>query len=332
VSSFTRYLDSVTGKETAVKGTAGLAYSASYVYDTPSLTWVPALASIGGGSTVTVTNFPSIQPVSQSGTWTTGRTWTLASGTDSVNVGNFPASQAVTGTFFQAIQPVSAVSLPLPTGAATEATLAGRLKPADTLAGVTTVAAVTAITNALPTGANKLGTVDIATAAATAKGTQGANGVPVQDLKDAGRSVNNLFMVLPIITTATDALQSLTGFAGTAAVTATTTPAVVTTAKTRRIDSIVITYVAIATAGSVRFTLRANPAGVVAITSAAVANWVVGGPAAVAGVAYTATINFPNGLEFAAATGIGVSMVGLSAVQALAAVGYGQIAINATEY
>ncbi len=32
----------------------------------------------------------------QSGTWTTGRTWTLSSGTDSVNIGNFPATVAVT--------------------------------------------------------------------------------------------------------------------------------------------------------------------------------------------------------------------------------------------
>jgi len=34
--------------------------------------------------------------VSQSGAWTTGRTWVLDSSTDSVNVGNFPATQAVT--------------------------------------------------------------------------------------------------------------------------------------------------------------------------------------------------------------------------------------------
>lgn len=34
--------------------------------------------------------------VSQSGAWTTGRTWVLSSGTDSVNVGNFPATVAVT--------------------------------------------------------------------------------------------------------------------------------------------------------------------------------------------------------------------------------------------
>jgi len=32
----------------------------------------------------------------QSGSWTTGRTWTLSSGTDSVNIGNFPATVAVT--------------------------------------------------------------------------------------------------------------------------------------------------------------------------------------------------------------------------------------------
>jgi hypothetical protein len=38
-----------------------------------------------------------------------------------VSVSNFPASQAVTGTFWQATQPVSAASLPLPSGAATAA-------------------------------------------------------------------------------------------------------------------------------------------------------------------------------------------------------------------
>ena len=39
----------------------------------------------------------------------------------SVSVDNFPATQAVTGTFFQATQPVSATALPLPTGASTSA-------------------------------------------------------------------------------------------------------------------------------------------------------------------------------------------------------------------
>lgn len=60
----------------------------------------------------------SIGAVTQGGTWNIG---TLTSITNPV---------AVTGTFFQATQPVSAASLPLPTGAATEATLGTRLAEA----------------------------------------------------------------------------------------------------------------------------------------------------------------------------------------------------------
>ena len=62
--------------------------------------------------------------------------------------------------------PVSAASLPLPTGAATSAlqstqdtSINSLLKPASTLTAVTTVGSVTAITNALPTGANVIGQV-----------------------------------------------------------------------------------------------------------------------------------------------------------------------------
>jgi hypothetical protein len=57
---------------------------------------------------VTGTFFQATQPVSGS----LGRTWSLLNTTDSVNVGNFPATQ-----------PISAVSLPLPAGAATAAGL-----------------------------------------------------------------------------------------------------------------------------------------------------------------------------------------------------------------
>ena len=72
-------------------------------------------------------------------------------------------TQAVSGTFWQATQPVSAANL--------DVALSTRLKPADTLAAVTavgtvttvtTVAEVTAITNALPAGTNNIGDVDIA--------------------------------------------------------------------------------------------------------------------------------------------------------------------------
>lgn len=57
----------------------------------------------------------------QSGTWNVGLTGTLPAfaATPTVNIGTAP-SIAVTGTFWQATQPVSAASLPLPTNAALE--------------------------------------------------------------------------------------------------------------------------------------------------------------------------------------------------------------------
>lgn len=60
----------------------------------------------GGGGSVTVTNFPSVYPV-------TGTFWQATQPVSgSISVLNFPASVAVTGTFFQATQPVSIASMP----------------------------------------------------------------------------------------------------------------------------------------------------------------------------------------------------------------------------
>lgn len=145
------------------------------------------VAAIGGGDSGDKDSIASVVAAAPAGTEFGLVTRNIPSGT-----------QPVSGTFFQATQPVSAASLPLPTGAAaaaqlpaaldgsgflkvheqgtaavsvaalplptgaaTEATLAlvkaktdnldvtlsSRLKPADTLAGVTTVGAVTSITN-----------------------------------------------------------------------------------------------------------------------------------------------------------------------------------------
>ena len=63
------------------------------------------------------------------------------SGTVSIS-GTVPVS----GTFWQATQPISAASLPLPAGAATEATLATLLKPADTLTAVGSITNPVAVT------------------------------------------------------------------------------------------------------------------------------------------------------------------------------------------
>lgn len=83
--------------------------------------------SITGTPNVNVTN-ASI-PVTQSGTWTTGRTWTLSSGTDSV-----AAVQSGTWNINNITGTVS-----LPTGAATEATLATRLADATFTSRINTL-------------------------------------------------------------------------------------------------------------------------------------------------------------------------------------------------
>lgn len=167
-----------------------------------------------------------------------------------------------------------------------------------------------------------------------AKGTQSSFAVGTQDLKDSGRVARVLRMDIPILTTATDALMSLTEYKeGTGAVVATTTPAVVTAAKRLRVQAITCTYVATATAGTVKFTLRVNSAGVVAIGSPAVVTHVVGaGTPATAGSSQTESIPIPDGLEFAAGAGIGMSMVGLGVTQAAAVAGYGKCTIYGYEY
>jgi hypothetical protein len=92
-----------------------------------------------------------------------------------VNVSNFPGSQPVTGTFWQATQPVSAVSLPLPTGAATETTLAA-LNTKTPAVGQTTMAASSPVVLASDQSAVTTRTVD-----ATASGT-----ITTQNLVPAG--------------------------------------------------------------------------------------------------------------------------------------------------
>lgn len=164
------------------------------------------------------------------------------------------------------------------------------------------------------------------------KGTQGTTGVSTQDLKDAGRNQTNYFMVAQVLSTALEALQSLTGYKAGAAVTATTTPAVVTTAKTYRINRIVMTYIATAVAGAIQVNLRAQAAGVVTLTSALVDSWLVGGSAAVAGVTQTIVVDLPDGIEFPAGTGIGITVLGVSATGVATAVGYAKVSIGGYEY
>lgn len=165
------------------------------------------------------------------------------------------------------------------------------------------------------------------------KGTQPPYALGTQDFKDAGRNHTNYFMALPIVTTTAEVMMSMTGYKSGAAVGATVSPAVVTAGKTYRVYLITVTYVAIATAGSVRVTLRANLSGLGVIGSPLVWQQNVGGPAAAAGVSQTVPFVFSGSdMEFAAGTGIAVGIQGFGATQAAAAVGYGQVAVWGYEY
>lgn len=104
---------------------------------------IPGTVTVSGA--VSVSNLPATQPVS-----------------GTVAVSNFPATQPVslavapttpvTGTFWQTTQPVSLASAPTTPVTNSGLTnldvaLSTRLKPADTLAGITTVGTVSTITN-----------------------------------------------------------------------------------------------------------------------------------------------------------------------------------------
>jgi hypothetical protein len=65
-----------TSGSTTIGGTVAVTQSTS--------PWVVGQSS-GANLHANIDNFPSIQPVSQSGTWTVGRTWSLLNTTDSVN-------------------------------------------------------------------------------------------------------------------------------------------------------------------------------------------------------------------------------------------------------
>jgi hypothetical protein len=82
--------------------------------------------------TVAVSNFPAVQPINDNG----GSITVDGPLTDAQLRA---AAVPVSGTFFQATQPISAVALPLPAGAATEATLATRLAEATFTARINTL-------------------------------------------------------------------------------------------------------------------------------------------------------------------------------------------------
>lgn len=251
-----------TGASTAAKqpalGTAG----------TPSTDVISVQGVAGGIATpvsgsVAVSNFPATQPVSG----------TVALAAGSAVVGHVIVDSApttpVTGTFFQATQPVSAAALPLPTGAATSANQ--------------------------PTP--------------TAKGAQGANATPTQDLKDAGRT----YVTFTALAAAGVIAEALLSFSQNkqGAVTGAVTSYVVPSGKTLRLTSISVSLKSAAAAiAFARLVIRHNTAGAVVVGSPAV--FIVpeiNTNSATSGTSAWVTIPLPDGIEI---FGNGTQAIGIS--------------------
>ena len=200
---------------------------------------------------------------------------------------------SVTGTFFQATQPVSATSLPLPTNAAQET--GGNL--ATISAAMTSGTAKTQTVS--PTGTAQ----DV-----NAKAVQGTNFGAVQMPKDTGRVIKIFQGVFTPVTSET--LVSLTpitdGVAGAAG-----TSFTVTAGKRLRIQAILlaITNTTAAIRGT-EVTLRMTATGAVIATSPIVA--IVGATtsAATINLAASQSQGFPDGIEFSGSMQIGVSANG----------------------
>ena len=287
---------------------------------------VTAVQSSGSSLHVDVDNFPATQPVS--GTVSVSGNVTVVQPTGAslhVDVDNFPATQPVSGTVaisnFPATQPVSAASLPLPTNAAQET--GGNL--ATLVTNTSTIATNTANeTN----GAQKTQVSDpisFTGANVSAKGTQGANALAVQNLTDAGRS--KVILTLTKVTSiTTEALVTLTQKKGDATTT-TGTSYTVTAGKTLRIQSMLLSAtltVAGITAVAIRLREGASGGGAVSVTSDIISELEVSANTATIGVSGQQAIIFPDGLELAAGQIIGVSELAttVDAAVTLVIVGY----------
>lgn len=295
--------DANTGANNPVDTESNCLRVVNYVWDTNTLAWIKQTAAAGGGGgPVTIADGADVAQ----GTTTDLDTANTVIGRLKRLVTLLTGTIAVSGTFWQATQPVSATNL--------DVLLSTRLKPADTLTGVTTVAAVTAITNALPAGTNRLGTVrpvDSADADLTAaKGTQTARFVGVTEAKDAGRV--NIAWTIEVAGAATaEALATVTESRDGAATT-TFTSKVVTNGKRLRITSM---QMAVETLGSgtapqrVYLRMRFNTAGAVTTASPIQTSWECANNPAVVKTATSIDANFPDGIEF---LGDGTKQIGFT--------------------
>lgn len=239
------------------------------------------------------------------------------------------ATQPVSGTFFQATQPVSlATNTPDVTDRA--ARLLGVISTGANVIGALVAnqtvnnAQINGVAPLMGNGPTGTGSQRVtiasdntafavnATPPTLTKGTQGATGFSTQDLKDAGRVrvTIGFYAVAPAVADTLLSMVKITN--GVAAGGATSIG--VTANKTLRITS--ITFSLRAGAAAVAFgtmTLRQNPAGATVIGSQTELRMDLGNTAATIGAADKVEAVFPDGVEFSGTQTLGVSL----AVQAV---------------
>ena len=197
----------------------------------------------------------------------------------------------VTGTFFQATQPVSiAVNTPDVTDRAAR------------LLGV-----VASIAGALPAGTNSIGTT---IGPALTKGTQSATGYTTQDLKDAGR-VMVTFTATALAGVTAEALINLTPYRDLVAGTAATTHAV-TAGKRLRLQSMTLTLRSTSTV-NVGALVRLRMLGGAVLVGSPVHNSVAcmssNLATAVIGNATSYSLAFPDGFELSGTMQFGLTQL-----------------------
>lgn len=144
----------------------------------------------------------------------------------------------------------------------------------------------------------------------TAKATQGAFGLATQDLKDAGRSQRTIYIDAFQIAATAETLLTASYSTDNAAVT-TGASYSVTTAKRLRIQNItaaLTTTTGNTTAVDAIVRIRVNNAGAAIITSPIQHIIPISGVAAVNAASPLVNIDFPDGWEFVAGAGIGITV------------------------
>jgi len=169
------------------------------------------------------------------------------------------------------------------------------------------------------------------------KGQQPLYSLPVQKTTDSGRTIRIFMLDAYTAAPVAEALQTVVQWYNNAAVAGTTTPAVVPTGKTLRLTSVTMTTKSLATVGSAVMRIRANTAGTAVLASPLVWSCECGSRAGATTTAMTGgldsvTVNFPDGLEFPAGTGLGFTLAGYGPTGTLTLEGVTRFVVTGFEY